>query len=77
MGGTGWGRGRGGRETQRGDQGLSVISCSKHIDNLVGPTMRCIEGPWSRLEVSIRKEDPSLKDYWFVSSLYMSSFGYI
>ena len=30
---------RGGRETQTGDQGLSVISCSKYIDKLDGQTM--------------------------------------
>ena len=31
-----------GRETQTGDQELSLISCSKYIDKLDGPTMRCI-----------------------------------
>ena len=45
MGGRGEGRGEGeweeqlrigGGETQTGDQGLSVISCSKCIDKLVG-----------------------------------------
>ena len=45
----GWGRlgtlGGGGSEgvTQTGDQGLSVISCSKYIDKLDGQTMRCEE----------------------------------
>ena len=29
---------RGGRETQTGDQGLPVISCSKYIDKLDGQT---------------------------------------
>ena len=46
-GGEGWeGEGGGGklrrgcRETQTGDQALSVISCSKYTDKLVGQTMR-------------------------------------
>ena len=34
---------RDGGETQTGDQGLSVISCSKYIDKLDGQIMRCIE----------------------------------
>ena len=34
---------RGCRETQTGDQGLSVISCSKYIEKMDGQTMRCIE----------------------------------
>ena len=33
----------GGRETQTGDQELSVISCSKYIVKLDGQTMRCLE----------------------------------
>ena len=41
-------RGRGGsggvgRKIQTGDQGLSVIICSKYIDKLDGSTMRCME----------------------------------
>ena len=53
LGGGGGGPGRGGRrgklrrgdrETQTGDQELSVvISCSKYIDKLDGQTVRCIE----------------------------------
>ena len=31
---------RGGRETQTGDQGLPVISCSKYIDKLDGQGRR-------------------------------------
>ena len=31
------------RETQTGDQGLSVTICSKYIDKLDGQAMRCIE----------------------------------
>ena len=42
-GGRAGGSGGVGRETQTGDQELSVISCSKYIDKLDGQTMRCIE----------------------------------
>ena len=48
LGGGGLGGGDGGglrcgRETQTGDRGLSVNSCSKYIDKLNGRTMRYIE----------------------------------
>ena len=47
-GGSGGGRRRGrlrrgGRETQTGDQGSSIMSCPKFIDKLVGQTMRQVE----------------------------------
>ena len=35
---------RGCRETQTGDQGLSVVSCSKYIDKLDGQTSWTWEG---------------------------------
>ena len=33
----------GGGKTRSGHLGLSVISCSKYKDKLVGHTMRCVE----------------------------------
>ena len=67
-----YGMGDGGEKLTR-DQGLSVISCSKYIDRLVGQTVRYIEklwetllwksvisweGPWSLSEVLCLEDSP-------------------